>query len=69
MTKRTGKNTNIEGKFFAIIALAWVILAIVFNIARHVLPQAKTPMGGVTAAAQVSYPGGGGHDAGFAASR
>jgi hypothetical protein len=44
MTTRTNKKqTNIEGKFFGMIVLAWVILAIVFNIAHSFLPQAKAP--------------------------
>jgi hypothetical protein len=44
MTTRTNKKqSNIEGKFFGMIVLAWVALAIVFNIAHSFLPQAKAP--------------------------
>jgi hypothetical protein len=44
MTTRTNKKqTNIEGKFFGMIVLAWIALAIVFNIAHSALPQAKAP--------------------------
>ena len=41
MTKRTNKTANIEAKFFGMIVLAWVALAIVFNIAHSFLPQAR----------------------------
>jgi hypothetical protein len=34
---------NIEGKFFAIVALAWVVLTFAFNVAHHALAQAKAP--------------------------
>jgi hypothetical protein len=51
MTQRTNKNANIEGKFFGMIVLAWALLAIVFNIAHSVLPQAKSPAAAKTAAA------------------
>jgi hypothetical protein len=54
-TQRTNKKqTNIEGKFFGMIVLAWVALAIVFNIAHSVLPQAKAPA--AKTAAAVSAP-------------
>jgi len=51
-TQRTNNKTaNIEGKFFGMIVLAWVALAIVFNIAHSVLPQAKAPVAAKTSAA------------------
>ena len=44
MTTMTNKKqTNIEGKFFGMIVLAWIALAIVFNIVHSALPQAKAP--------------------------
>jgi hypothetical protein len=49
-TKASKKQTNIEGKFFGMIVLAWVVLAIVFNIAHSVLPQAKAPAAKTAAA-------------------
>jgi len=42
-TRANKKQTNIEAKFFGMIVLAWVALAIVFNIAHSFLPQAKAP--------------------------
>jgi len=51
MTQRTNKKQgNIEGKFFGMIVLAWVALAIVFNIAHSFLPQAKAPAADKTTA-------------------
>jgi hypothetical protein len=52
MTK-TAKNTNIEGKFFGMIVLAWAVLAVLFNIAHSALPQtkAKSPVAAKPAAA------------------
>jgi hypothetical protein len=56
MTQRTNKKqTNIEVKFFGMIVLAWVVLAIVFNIAHSVLPQAKASAAAKTAAATVTH--------------
>ena len=43
VTKRTNKTANIEGKFFGMIVLAWVVLAVVFNLAHSFIPQAKAP--------------------------
>jgi hypothetical protein len=37
------------------IVLAWVVLAIVFNIAHSALPQAKAPVTAKTAAATVTH--------------
>ena len=42
-TNKTAKQTNIEGKFFGMIVLAWALLAIVFNLAHSFIPQAKAP--------------------------
>jgi hypothetical protein len=42
-TNKTAKTWSIEGKFFGMIVLAWVALAIVFNIAHSFLPQDKAP--------------------------
>ena len=53
-TKATKKQTNIEAKFFGMIVLAWVALAIVFNIAHSLMPQTKAPAATKTAA--VSAP-------------
>jgi hypothetical protein len=50
-TTKTAKNTNIEGKFFGMIVLAWAILAVVFNIVHSALPQAKSPVAAKVAAA------------------
>ena len=54
-TNKTAKTWSIEGKFFGMIVLAWVALAIVFNIAHSFLPQAKAPAAAKTATA-VSTP-------------
>jgi len=55
MTTRANQKqqSNIEAKFFGMIVLAWALLAIVFNIAHSVLPQAKAP---VAKTAAVSAP-------------
>jgi len=37
------KRTNYEGMFFGMIVLAWALLAVVFNIMHHEMPQAKDP--------------------------
>jgi len=42
-TKTNKKQMNIEGKFFGMIVLAWVALAVLFNVAYSALPQAKAP--------------------------
>ena len=42
-TNKTAKTWSIEGKFFGMIVLAWALLAIVFNIAHSLMPQAKAP--------------------------
>ena len=59
-TKRTNKtaskNTNIEGKFFGMIVLAWAVLAVLFNIAHSALPQTKSPAAGKAAAIAAAAP-------------
>ena len=56
MTQRTNKKqTNIEAKFFGMIVLAWVLLAIVFNLAHSFIPQAKAAPAAKTAAATVTH--------------
>jgi hypothetical protein len=40
-TSKAAKATNIEGKFFGMIILAWVVLAVLFNIAHSALPRAR----------------------------
>ena len=54
-TNKTAKQTNIEGKFFGMIVLAWVLLAIVFNLAHSFIPQAKAAPAAKTAAATVTH--------------
>jgi len=55
MTTRTNKKqTSIEGKFFGMIVLAWVALAVIFNIAHSFLSQAKAPAA-KTAATSVTH--------------
>jgi len=52
MTQRTNKKQgNIEGKFFGMIVLAWVALAVIFNIAHSQMAQAKNTDAAKTAAA------------------
>ena len=36
------KKANIEGMFFAMIVLAWVLLTVAFNVLNHEMP-AQTP--------------------------
>ena len=44
-TGKAAKGTNYEGKFFGMIILAWLVLAVLFNIAHSALPQAKPATG------------------------
>jgi hypothetical protein len=43
MKTTTKKTTNIEGRFFGMIVLAWAVLAVMFNVLHRELPQLKTP--------------------------
>src|SRR5262249_23058116 len=56
MTSKASKanktaKTSIEGKFFGMIVLAWVALAVIFNLAHSLVPQAKAPAAKTAAAA------------------
>jgi hypothetical protein len=55
-TSKAAKQTNIEGKFFAMIVLAWVVLAVLFNIAHSALPQAKDKAAATKPAAAAVSP-------------
>jgi hypothetical protein len=48
------KRTNYEGMFFGMIVLAWALLAVVFNIMHHELPQSKNPADAKTVTANAS---------------
>jgi hypothetical protein len=51
-TTMRAKATNYEGRFFGMILLAWVGLAIVFNVLhRQLPPQPEKPAPGVAASA------------------
>jgi hypothetical protein len=39
--KAAKKDTSYEGRFFGMIALAWVLLTFAFNVLHSCLPQAK----------------------------
>jgi hypothetical protein len=43
-TRTAAKRTNYELMFFGIMVLAWIVLAVAFNVARREVPDDKSPI-------------------------
>jgi hypothetical protein len=54
--KAAKKDTNYEGRFFGMIALAWVLLTFAFNVLHGHLPQAKNAATAKAPRAAASVP-------------